>query len=258
MTTQNPSVSAPKTTRPAWLSGCLMIVAVLFVLFGVWDLFYGAVFAYVFSSVQMLSPAKIVWLLILFGDCLIYFFLAARLSRQPWFVSVGLLVLVWLVLPISLRVLINTTTMRVRNNGVSMMSALPNGVYVLADREAYLRQPPQRGDIVILRDPSSSNSENLLVKRIIGLPGETVKVAQGQVLINGVPLNEPYISSAMPYRGEWKLPDGQYFVLGDNRADSKDSHIWGLLPYENIIAKAVWVYWPFANFGKIAAVNFAR
>jgi signal peptidase I len=235
-----------------------MIVAVLFGLFGVWDLFYGAVFTYIFSSAHMLSPGKIAWLLIIFGDCLIYFFLAARLSRQRWFVSVILLVLVWLILPIALRVLINTTTMRVRNDGYSMTSALPNGVYVLADREAYLRQPPQRGDIVILRDPSSPNSQNLLVKRIIGLPGETVKIVQGQVLINGAPLDEPYLSSAMPYRGEWKLPEGQYFVLGDNRADSKDSHQWGSLPYENIVAKAVWVYWPFANFGKIPALNFAQ
>jgi signal peptidase I len=235
-----------------------MIVAVLFGLFGVWDLFYGAVFTYIFSSAHMLSPGKIAWLLIIFGDCLIYFFLAARLSRQRWFVSVILLVLVWLILPITLRVLINTTTMRVRNDGYSMTSALPNGVYVLADREAYLRQPPQRGDIVILRDPSSPNSEKLLVKRIIGLPGETVKIVQGQVLIDGTPLDEPYLSSAMPYRGEWKLSDGQYFVLGDNRSDSRDSHQWGLLPYENIIAKAVWVYWPFANFGKIPAVNFAQ
>jgi len=258
MTMQNPSVPAPKATRPAWLSGCLTIFAVLFVLLGIWDLFYGAVFTYIFASARMLSPAKLVWLLIILGDSLIYFFLAARLSRQHWFASVILLVLVWLVLPFALRFFINTTTMRVRNNGFSMMSALPNGDYILADREAYLRQLPQRGDVVLLRDPSSPDSANLLIKRIIGLPGEVITVAQGQVLIDGVPLNEPYISSAMSYRGEWKLPEGQYFVLGDNRADSKDSHQWGLLPYENIIAKAAWVYWPFANFGEIASVNFAQ
>lgn len=258
MNVQNPSVFASKSARPAWLSGCLMIVAVLFVLFGVWDLFYGAVFAYVFSSARMLTPAKIAWLLIVLGDCLIYFFLAARLSRQRWFVSVILLALVWLILPIMMRVMINTTTIRVRNDGFSMMSALPNDVYILADREAYLRQSPQRGDLVIFRLPSSANSASLLIKRIIGLPGEMVTVAQGQVLIDGVPLNEPYISAPAKYQGEWKLGDGQYFVLGDNRNDSRDSHQWGALHFENIVAKAVWIYWPFANFGKIVAVNFAQ
>jgi len=258
MTVQSPSVLTPKSTRPAWLSGCITIIAVLFVLFGVWDLFYGAVFAYVFSSAHMLSPAKIAWLLIILSDCLIYFFLAARLNRQPWFVSVGLLVLVWLMLPFALRLVINTTTMRVRNDGYSMASTFPDGVYILADREAYQQRLPQRGDIVIIQLPSSSDSTTLLIKRIIGLPGEVVKVEQGQVWINGTPLTEPYISSAMTYQGEWKLPEGQYFVLGDNRADSRDSHQWGLLPYENIIAKAEWVYWPFANFGEIAVVNYAR
>ncbi len=95
--------------------------------------------------------------------------------------------------------------------------------------------------------------------KIVQIPaGEVVTIAQGQVLINGTPLNEPYISSQATYQGKWKITEGHYFVLDDNRNDSRDSHIWGLLPYENIIAKAVWVYWPFANFGKIAAVNFAQ
>ena len=259
MTMQNPSVPAPKSTRPAWLNGCLMLFAVLFVLLGIWDLFYGAVFTYIFASARILSPAKLVWLLIILGDCLIYFFLAARLSRQPWLVSVGLLVLVWLILPFALWLLINTTTIRVRNNGYSMMSTLPNGVYLLADREAYLRhQLPQRGDVVIFRMPASSDTANLLIKRVIGLPGEVVKVEQGQVLINSIPLNEPYLAAQATYRGEWKLGEGQYFVLGDNRNDSRDSHLWGALPSEYIVAKAVWVYWPFANFGELAAVHFAQ
>lgn len=256
MTVQNSPVIAPKSTRPAWLSGCITLFAILFVILGIWDLAYGSIIAYVFAAARILSPAKIAVLLIIVADCLIYFFLAARIKQQPWFISVALLVVVWLVLPITLSVLLNTTTMRVRNDGFAMQPALSNGEYLLADRQAYHQQQlPQRGDVVLLSLPDSN--QRLLVKRIIGLPGEVVTIAQGQVLINGTPLNEAYIASQAKYRGEWKVTAGNYFVLGDNRNDSSDSHIWGLVPYENIVAKVVWGYWPFTDFGKVAAINFA-
>jgi len=256
MTVQNSPATAPKSTRPAWLSGCITIFAILFAILGIWDLAYGSIIAYVFAAARILSPAKVAVLLIIVGDCLIYFFLAARIKQQPWFISAALLLVVWLVLPISLRVLLNSTTMRVRNDGFAMLPELSNGEYLLADRQAYQHQLPQRGDVVLLSPPSPT--QTLLIKRIIGLPGEVVTIAQGQVLINGTPLNEAYISSQAKYQGEWKVTEGNYFVLGDNRNDSRDSHIWGLLPYENIVAKVVWVYWPLPDFGKIATINFAQ
>jgi len=95
------------------------------------------------------------------------------------------------------------------------------------------------------------------LKRVIGLPGEVVTVKDGKVLINGTPINEPYLAEKPVYIGEWKVPENQYFVLGDRHNDSRDSHQWGTLPREYIIAKAVWIYFPFSNFGKIADVNYA-
>jgi signal peptidase I len=201
----------------------------------------------------MLSSASIATILIIVCDCIIYFFLAFRIKRQRWFISLALLAVVWLMLPMALRFSLNVATMRVRNDGYSMMPALTNGDYILADRLAYQKHLPKRGDIIILTSPTVTGRD--LIKRIIGLPGETVKIAQGQVLINGVLLNEPYISVQAAYRGEWKIPQDQYFVLGDNRNDSQDSHQWGLLPKEYILAKAVWIYWPSAQFGRIEDIN---
>jgi signal peptidase I len=68
------------------------------------------------------------------------------------------------------------------------------------------------------------------------------------VTINGITVNEPYIAASPYYSGTWEVPPGNLFVLGDNRNDSSDSHSWGFLPTENIVGKAVLVYWPFSNF----------
>ena len=86
---------------------------------------------------------------------------------------------------------------------------------------------------------------------MIGLPGETVAVKDGKVTINGVQLEEPYVTEPVMYNGAWVVPESQFFVLGDNRNDSSDSHSWGAIPHENIIAKAVWIYFPLSSFGAI-------
>jgi signal peptidase I len=257
MTASNSPSIESKSTRPSWLSGCLTIFAVLFVIQGIWNLFLGSVFSYIFFSTRMVSSATVVLLLIIACSCIIPFILAFRLKRQHWLISLSLLALVWLVLPLPLPSLINTATMRVRNDGFAMTPTLPNGSYMIADRQVYQRQLPQRGDVVLLQYPASSDSARMLVKRIIGLPGEVVTIDNGQVSIDGTPLNEPYISASPPYRGEWKLAEGQYFVLGDNRPDSMDSHQFGAIPRESIMAKAVWIYWPLSNFGKIDDFNVA-
>lgn len=256
MTTSNSLASTPNSNKTNWLFGCVFIaLAIFFGILGVYNLIYGAIISYVFFFAQMLSLASIVTMLIIACNSVIYFILAFRIKRQRWFISLALLVVVWLMLPMALRFSINVATMRVRNDGYSMMPALTNGDYILADRQAYQKHLPKRGDIVIFTSPTDTGRD--LIKRIIGLPGETVKIAQGQVLINGVPLNEPYISVQAAYRGEWKIPQDQYFVLGDNRNDSRDSHQWGFLPKEYILAKAVWIYWPSVQFGKIEDINFS-
>ena len=137
---------------------------------------------------------------------------------------------------------INAISARVRVDGFSMNPTLQNGEYVLVSRLAYKFDTPQRGDIIVFGIPTDQDQD--LIKRVVGLPGETVSVRQNMVLINGIPLEEPYIAQAPLYSGEWTVPHGNLFVLGDNRNDSKDSHQWGMLPTDNIIGKALLIYWP--------------
>lgn len=247
---QNP----PKSSK---FSGCVITaLAIFFAILGIYNLILGTVIAYVFSSARMFSPANMAIVLIIAFDCLIYFFLAFRIKRQHWLISLALLAVDWVILPFPLRSLINTATMRLRVDGYAMGVTLPNGSYILADKQAYQQNGPQRGDIVILESPLSSNSV-MLIKRVIGLPGEVVSINQGQVSVNGTRITEPYVSAKATYTGEWKIPEGEYFVLGDNRPDSSDSHIWGFVHRKNIRAKAVWIYFPFTSFGEIVEFNFA-
>jgi len=137
---------------------------------------------------------------------------------------------------------INAISARVRVDGLSMNPTLQHGEYVLVSRLSYRTGQPQRGDIIVFSFPGDQKQD--LIKRVIGLPGEVISIRNGEVLVNGVKLEEPYIAQSPVYNGEWTVGEGQLFVLGDNRNDSKDSHQWGLLPVENVIGKALLIYWP--------------
>ena len=137
---------------------------------------------------------------------------------------------------------INAISARVRVDGLSMNPTLQNGEYVLVSRLSYMTGEPQRGDIIVFSFPVDQSQD--LIKRVIGLPGETITIRNNEVLIDGRKLEEPYIAQSPVYSGEWTVGEGQLFVLGDNRNDSKDSHQWGLLPKENVIGKAMVIYWP--------------
>jgi len=155
---------------------------------------------------------------------------------------VALDILETLVLAVVLYFGINAISVRVRVDGYSMTPTLQNGEYILVNKLAYKTGEPQRGDIVVFVFPVDPHED--LIKRVIGLPGERVAIHNGTVTIDGVQINEPYIAAAPLYDGEWVVADGQLFVLGDNRNESKDSHQWGLLPLENVVGKAVLIYWP--------------
>lgn len=257
MTTSSSTAAVQNPPKPSWLLSCLVTaLIILFIVLGIYQLLWGSIMAYVFSSAHMLSLVNIGIVFIVVCQCFIYFFLVFRIKRQSWILSFGLVAIVWLVLPVMVSLMINASTARVRNDGFSMGSTLPNQSYILADRLAYRQKDPQRGDIIIFQFPL--NPEQDLIKRVIGLPGETITVQDGTVTVNGKPLAEPYIAKAALYNGTWTVPEGQYFVLGDNRNDSRDSHQWGFLPRENIIAKAVWIYSPLDHFGKIGDGNFPR
>jgi signal peptidase I len=137
---------------------------------------------------------------------------------------------------------INSVSARVRVDGFSMQPTLEDNELVLVNKMAYWLGQPNHGDIVVFRYPVNPSED--LIKRVIGLPGDIVKIQDGKVYINGLAVSEPYIAAAPEYYGEWVVPEGQLFVLGDNRNDSLDSHEWGVLPLENVIGKAVLIYWP--------------
>jgi len=127
---------------------------------------------------------------------------------------------------------------------------------------------PHRGDILVFYPPFETNNENIgkriikwlgftkdaaYIKRVVGLPGETVEIRGGYVIIDGKPLDESsYIRDKPDYEmPPLKIPDGELFLLGDNRNNSMDSHVWGTLPIENIIGHAVVRFWPPQRIGKI-------
>ncbi len=143
---------------------------------------------------------------------------------------------------------INALTARVRVQGFSMRPTFKSGEYVLVYRLAYRFTEPQRGDIVVFHPEAFPEAPRApsddYIKRIIGLPGEHVEVRGGIVFVNGQPLEEPYIAEPPHYQGVWDVPAGEVFVLGDNRNNSTDSHVFGPVPIDRIVGKAVLVYWP--------------
>ena len=121
---------------------------------------------------------------------------------------------------------------------------------VLANRFLYHFEDPKRGQIIVFNTPPLAKVRcgqgGTFVKRLIGLPGETVNERDGYVFIDGKALNEPYVK---PERRDhqtnsWKVPLGEYFFMGDNRNQSCDSRVWGAVPRSNLIGEVFFVYWP--------------
>ncbi|MBE9109280.1 signal peptidase I [Nodosilinea sp. LEGE 07298] len=139
----------------------------------------------------------------------------------------------------------------------SMVPTLSVGDHLIVEKLSYHVHPPQRGDVVVFKAPPALLAQNLrddLIKRIIGLPGDLVEVKAGKVFVNGKALEESYVEAPPNYGiGLIRVPEGQYFVLGDNRNHSYDSHYWGFVPAEDIIGHAVWCYYPLTHWGKVAS-----
>ncbi len=149
--------------------------------------------------------------------------------------------------------IVNTATGRFRIEGYSMLPTLEEGEYVIIDKLSYYLDEPDRGDIIVLRFPNDRSRD--FIKRVIGLPGDHIEVSDGVVNINGVALEEPYINAPPSYNGTWDVPEGQYFVLGDNRNNSSDSHNWSYLPRTDIVGKAWIIYWGPDNWGLVPHFN---
>ncbi len=124
------------------------------------------------------------------------------------------------------------------------------GDRILVNKQAYLFGDPQRGDVVILNPPI--NEELVFIKRIVAIPGDKVEVKGGALYINGTKIDEPYLMEPMTYTmPERTVPQGEYFVLGDNRNIANDSHNGWTVKRDNLIGKALVAYWPAGHWGSI-------
>lgn len=138
-------------------------------------------------------------------------------------------------------------------SGSSMVPNFHDGDYIITNKLTTRFGNPARGEVIILQNPRNTSQD--FIKRIIGLPGEKIKVENGKVYIDGQTLYEPYLTSNTITQGgafladgeEMTVPDNQYFVMGDNRSGSSDSREWGPVTYQLIVGQA-WVrYWPLKN-----------
>ncbi len=151
------------------------------------------------------------------------------------------------VLTIAIFLVVRVALQNFKVEGDSMYPNLHNGEYILVNKIDYMIHPPRRGDIVVFHAVQAGQPDKDFIKRVVGLPGETVAVHNDYVYINNHKLIEPYISAS--YRplynyGPTLVPKNDFFVLGDNRNNSQDSHLWGMLSKQYIIGKAWVSYWP--------------
>ena len=167
--------------------------------------------------------------------------------------------------------LLQVTVRNFKVDGSSMDPTLEDGQYLLVNRLVYLRveldrlakivpfwtadegssrhaiHAPKRGEVIVFEFPDSNpnNPRKDFVKRVVGLPGETMRMFDGKVFVNEEVLNEPYLSHKdHSNASKVTLGEGEYYVLGDNRTHSNDSRSWGAVPEANIRGKVWMVYWP--------------
>jgi len=133
-------------------------------------------------------------------------------------------------------------------HGQSMEPNLHEKERVIVDLVTYRFRAPQRGEIIVLRLPDSHTDP--LIKRVVGLPGDTIEITNGKVYINDELLSEPYLNQDTPGQVTRQIvPEEHVFVLGDNRGSSNDSRYFGMVPYENIVGRAWLRYWPPSDIG---------
>jgi signal peptidase I len=128
----------------------------------------------------------------------------------------------------------------------SMVPTLEVGDRVFVNKFIYRFTEPERGDIVVFESVGEGDDQKL-IKRVVALPGDEVEVRSGTLLVNGEPQNEPYLNRQIPddsFFGPSRLSKGEVFVMGDNRANSADSRVFGPLPIENIEGEAFMRFWP--------------
>lgn len=184
-----------------------------------------------------------------------------------------------LLLALLIFVAVRAVVLNFRVDGHSMDSALSDNEMLLVNRNAYFSLDqdnwfgwipgvdfdeddtwypfgiPERGDIVVLNPPNGASADKPYIKRVIGLPGDTIEIRNDHVYINGIELVEPYLDpgtitdNCREICGPIEVSEGSVIVLGDNRDSSEDSRVFGPVPIDNIIGKAWITYWPFDSVG---------
>jgi signal peptidase I len=159
-------------------------------------------------------------------------------------------IVITLILAIVIFLLLQFTVQSFVVVGSSMQPNFQEGERLVVNKVSYRLHQPERGDVIVFHPPNKQQAD--YIKRVIARPGETVKVENGMVYINGLPLDEPYLNELPKYTlSEQKVPENEYFVLGDNRNNSNDSHNGWTVPEENIIGKAWLSIWPPREWGVI-------
>jgi signal peptidase I len=158
--------------------------------------------------------------------------------------------------------LVNLATVRFYIEGPSMQPNFWAGQFLIVSRISYLLGNPERGDIVVFDPPGDDGTPDdpLLIKRLIGMPGDHIDFRDGQVYVNDEALNEPYIKEACRTTScngrAWDLGEDEYFFMGDNRNNSRDSRVFGPIEKSRIIGTAVIRYWPPQDWGIVSHYRF--
>jgi signal peptidase I len=145
-----------------------------------------------------------------------------------------------------------------------MSPTLEEGDRLVVEKVSYYFHPPRRGDIIVFEPPpqlqiQGYEKDQAFIKRVIGQAGEIISVENGIVYINNEPLKENYILAPPHYNlPPLLIPEGDLFVMGDNRNNSNDSHVWGFLPQENAIGRAIFRFYPFKKFGSFIINKLTR
>ena len=144
----------------------------------------------------------------------------------------------------------------VKVEGTSMAPLLSDQERIFINKFVYRFEPIERGDVVVFWYPLDRSKS--FIKRVVGLPGETVEIRQGRVFVNRRPLEEPYVPPQLADFSDYgpvRVPAEHYFVMGDHRVSSNDSRVFGPVGSRYIYGRAVFAYWPFEHFGALSPTN---
>lgn len=182
--------------------------------------------------------------------------LRPRIRTNSWFGDL----IHTLVFVLVVTVLFDMVIPRSLVDGSSMRPNFDNDQRLIVSRVHYFVHPPQRGEVLVFNSLNAFEPGVMLIKRVIGLPGETVEIRDTEVYVNGERLEEPYIQEPCDSfhckDNVWDLGPNEYFVMGDNRNVSKDSRAFGPVTFDHIVGEVLFRYWPPTDWGFITAASY--